>query len=322
MRRSAGPDQLKAILLTFVIFGHTFVQPESGDLGKWLIYGFHMPAFLFLSGYLLAVDRLVARPWREFLAHYWRRMLAAWLVVSALYLAVFDPSAYAMAPHALRTFLLTPVWHLWYVPALFLAVAAAKLLAGSTAGRLTLGAVALLGMIAFETPLGHAVVPSVVQAHVDHRYLGYFGWFLLGLAVRNGWVRVPAAGWRIAAIVVGAAGWVAGFYGHEWAGDVGFVVLNVGAVLSVPTVLGWLAEPVPVLGGALTRIGRYSLWVYLLHPFVTGPLQASADRPGAEQRVLGLLVTAAILVTAAAATWAMDRRRQATVAEPAPLGNL
>jgi acyltransferase len=320
MRRGAGPDQLKAILLTFVIFGHTFTQPQSGDLGKWLIYGFHIPAFLFLSGFLLDADRLQARSWRTLVAHYWRRMLAAWLVVSLLYLAVFDQGAYATVPHALRTLVLTPVWHLWYVPALFLAVLVTRLLCGSAGGRLTLGAIAVFGMLAFETPL--PLVPAVVHAHLDHRYLGYSGWFLLGFAIRNGWLRVPPVGWRVAAIVVGGCGWVFGFYGHAWAGDVGFIVLNVGAVLSVPAVLARLSSPVPVIGGALTRIGRYSLWVYLLHPFVTGPFQIPVDRPVIEQRVAGLLVTAGVLVTAAGLTWAVERRRQGAVATAAAIGNL
>lgn len=314
MRRGPGPDQLKAILLTFVIFGHTFAQPESGDLGKWLIYGFHMPAFLFLSGYLLDADRLRARSWPRLVAHYWRRMLAAWLVVSLLYLAVFDRDAHATAPHALRTLVLTPVWHLWYVPALFLAVVMTRLLCRARGALVT---IAVLGMQAFETPLA-----SVSAVYVDRRYFGYFGWFLLGFAVRNGWLRVPAVGWRVAAIVVGGCGWVVGFYGHAWAGDVGFIVLNVGVVLSVPAVLGLLSSPLPVVGGALTRIGRSSLWVYLLHPFVTGPFQIPVDRPILEQRVAGLLVTAGVLVTAAGLAWAVERRRQGAVATPAAIGNL
>jgi peptidoglycan/LPS O-acetylase OafA/YrhL len=126
----------------------------------------------------------------------------------------------------------------------------------------------------------------------------------------------------VAAIVVGGCGWVAGFYGHAWTGDVGFIVLNIGVVLSVPAVLGLLSSPLPMVGGALTRIGRYSLWVYLLHPFVTGPFQIPVDRPILEQRVAGLLVTAGVLVTAAGLAWAVERRRQGAVATAAAIGNL
>lgn len=331
MRRSAGPDQLKAILIAFVIFGHTFVQPQVGDLGKWLIYGFHMPAFLFLSGYLLDARRLTSRPLSQLVAHYWRRMLAAWLAVSLVYLAVFDRGAYVTVPHLLRTLLLTPVWHLWYVPALFLAVLAAWVLSRNVPGRALLGVIALAGLVVFETPLGHQLLPVAVQADLDHRYLGYFVWFVLGLAVRNKWLRVPVYGWRLAAIVVGAAGWTLGFYGHDWMGDVGFIVLNLGAVLSVPTVLEWLSRPLPVIGGALTRIGKHSLWVYLLHPFITGPLQVPAAVPVLEQRAVGLFVTAGLLTAAAFITWPIERRNapaqspqpdQAAVAPKAAVGNL
>jgi acyltransferase len=308
VRRSAGPDQLKAILLTFVIFGHTFVQLQSQDLGKWLIYGFHMPAFLFLSGYLLDATRLGGRPLGALVAHYWRRMLAAWLAVSVVYLAVYERQAFDTVPHAITLLFLTPVFHLWYVPALFGAILLTRLLAGRSAGRVTLVVIAALGMLVFETPLYQRIVPAFVTTHLDARYFGYFGWFLLGFALRNGWLRMPALGWRLGAVVVGGAGWVAGFYGHAWVGDLGFIVLNVGATLCVPALLDRLARPLPVVGDALVRIGRYSLWVYLLHPFVTGQLQLSTDHPLVEQRLAGLLVTALVLVSAAALTWPLARR--------------
>ncbi|HWC79375.1 MAG TPA: acyltransferase [Pseudonocardiaceae bacterium] len=322
MRRSAGPDQFKAILLTLVIFGHTYTQLQTQDFGKWLIYGFHMPAFLFLSGFLLDADRLRARPIGEFLKHYWKRMLAGWLVVSVVYLLLFDRGAFDSAPHAVTALALTPAFHLWYVPVLFTAVLATRLAGHVRAGRIALIAVAVLGMAVFETPLNPMLVPSFVAGHLDHRYFGYYGWFLLGFAVRNGWLRMPARAWRLAAIVVGGAGWVAGYFGHEWAGDVGFIVLNIGVTLCVPAMVNRLATPLPWIGAGLVRIGRYSLWVYLLHPFITGSLQVSPARPVIEQRVAGLALTAAILVVSAAVTIPLARRRREPVAAgadaPAP----
>jgi fucose 4-O-acetylase-like acetyltransferase len=86
-RHDPGPDQLKGILMVLVIFGHTFWQGVGDSWTKWMIYGFHMPMFLFLSGYMISMARFGTRPWGELLRHYWKRMLAAWLVVSVLWLA-------------------------------------------------------------------------------------------------------------------------------------------------------------------------------------------------------------------------------------------
>jgi hypothetical protein len=86
-----------------------------------------------------------------------------------------------------------------------------------------------------------------------------------------------------------------------------------------------------VIGGAPTRIGKHSLWVYLLHSFITGPLQVPATVPVLEQRAVGLFVTVGLLTAAASATWPMDRRNapaqplqpdQAAVAPKAAVGNL
>ncbi len=93
--RSAGPDQLKALLLILVIFGHTFAESIDESFTKWVIYGFHMPAFLFLSGYLLRTERLRERDYPQLLTDYSRRMIAPWLVVSVLWQALWASSRWS-----------------------------------------------------------------------------------------------------------------------------------------------------------------------------------------------------------------------------------
>ena len=50
--RIAYWDNLKAILIFLVVLGH--IVPECGAITYWLrfaIYTFHMPAFVFVSGF-------------------------------------------------------------------------------------------------------------------------------------------------------------------------------------------------------------------------------------------------------------------------------
>ena len=44
-----GIDRAKGLLMFLVIYGHTFSMGVDQDVTKWIIYGFHMPAFLYLS---------------------------------------------------------------------------------------------------------------------------------------------------------------------------------------------------------------------------------------------------------------------------------
>ena len=50
-------DNLKAILIFLVVFGHFLELVEGHKLLYLTIYSFHMPLFLFLSGYFARFDR-------------------------------------------------------------------------------------------------------------------------------------------------------------------------------------------------------------------------------------------------------------------------
>ena len=291
--RFAAPDQLKALLLVLVVFGHTYAQGVADDLSKWIIYGFHMPAFLFLSGYLIRTERLTARPLGQFLVHYARRMVIAWAVVSVAWLAWFFPDSFHGIRRFIGDFALNPSFHLWYIPALFIALVLAWVLSRWRAGIIALGIVAVAGYFLFESPLSVALP---FAGDWDERYVGYLVFFVLGLAVRNGWVGVPALWTRLAAIAVGGALYIAAFWTADpWQVSLGFLALNLGVCLMVPTALDRMSTPLPFAGKPLQLIGEYSLWVYLLHPFVTRLTLVDEGR-WIVQRGWGVLVTLAILV--------------------------
>jgi acyltransferase len=295
--RRSGPDQLKALLLGLVIFGHTFSAGVPDDAAKWMLYGFHMPAFLFLSGWLLPAMRLQSRSTWELIRHYWSRMVAAWLGVSLLYLAVNQPESFGSFPRLVRDLFFRPEFHLWYVPALFGAVLVARLLIASPPGRIGLLAIAVGGYLLWRTPLD-VLLPDVLIRNVDERYLGFLIWFVLGLYARNGWLQLP--GRRLAASLILAGGllYAVAFEFRGWYSPVGFLMLNLGLVSLVPWIVQRLDRPLPHLGRSLETVGRNSLWVYLLHPFVTD-LFRDADLSVPVERVAGVALTVVILAVAA-----------------------
>jgi acyltransferase len=294
--RSAGPDQLKALLLALVIFGHTFSEGVSEDAAKWMLYGFHMPAFLFLSGWLLSAERLHARSLWHLVEHYWKRMLAAWLAVSILYLAVHQPESFDSLPRLVRDIAFTPEFHLWYVPTLFVAILLARVLTGRPGGRVALLVLSVAGYLLWRTPLS-SLLPDIVERNLDDRYLGFLVWFVLGLYARNGWLKLPGRVLAVVLVVVGAALYATGFEARGWFSPLGFLALNVGFVALVPLMVRLLDRPLPVVGPALISVGRNSLWIYLLHPFVTDRFR-SLDLTVPVERAAGVGLVIAILLAA------------------------
>jgi len=293
--RSAAPDQLKALLLVLVVFGHTYAEGVTDDFSKWVIYGFHMPAFLFLSGYLISAERLASRSPGQFLSHYARRMLIAWAVVSLAWLATFSADSFHSARRFIRDFVLKPEFHLWYIPALFVALLLAWALTRWRLGIAALGVIALLGYAAFESPIAGSLP---FTGRWDDRYLGYLVFFVLGLAVRNGWLTVPPAWIRLVALAAGAGLYLTAFWSPGgWRESVGFLVLNLGIGLSIPGLLARLVTPLGIAGTPLQLIGEYSLWVYLLHPFITRITQLD-EGPWLLRRGWGAVMTLVILIAA------------------------
>lgn len=77
-------DNMKAIGIIFVVFGHA---PGLGTVIGQTIYGFHMPLFFFISGFLLKPERL-RQPFGTYVATLWRAILVPYLfffAVSYLY---------------------------------------------------------------------------------------------------------------------------------------------------------------------------------------------------------------------------------------------
>lgn len=237
--RRSGPDAVKGALIVAVVLGHMIDAPLVESFPKWLLYGFHMPAFLVLAGWLLGPERLAAMTWTEAGRRYGVRMVLPWLGLSVLWSS--------------GSLLLRPFHHLWFVPAFLLALAVCRwaLRAG--------WAVEAVSVAAWAASV--AVAVSGVVLPFDHRYVTSLAWVALGLHLRAGGRAAP---WWVG--VLGGVVYVAAFWIDPQLGAVAMLVLNLAAA---PLFLRlaqreWRAEPLEV-------VGRWSLWIYLLHPLVLVP---------------------------------------------------
>lgn len=104
-------DNYKALLIVLVVVGH-FVEVGADDHGflyslKWIIFSFHMPAFIFISGYFSKKK-------------YSAGVLVQKLLVPYLIFEVFYYLLYTFVIHKdTELYLFYPKFTLWYLMALF-----------------------------------------------------------------------------------------------------------------------------------------------------------------------------------------------------------
>lgn len=107
MVRDDRIDSLKGVLISLVVFGHSFLYGLPQDMVKMTIanwvYLFHMPFFVFLSGYFTHTDS----------KKYWKGVLT--IVESYV---IFQILKGILQGYSLHDFLLIPAPMMWYLLAL------------------------------------------------------------------------------------------------------------------------------------------------------------------------------------------------------------
>lgn len=121
MERCSSIDYIKGCLIFTVIVGHVLLGSLDANLFRYVIYSFHMPAFIFMSGYLLNIEKIRLLRIDQLFGKYWRRMLLPWGIAWVVYTAI---DVYGkLSLDAVLNNIINPFYHLWYVPSLFMMIA-------------------------------------------------------------------------------------------------------------------------------------------------------------------------------------------------------
>lgn len=287
-RRVPFWDNARFACIVLVVLGHAIQRLiYDSDIAYALyltVYAFHMPAFAIISGYfsksgppsrrqMVRVVTDILLPYIVFEMLWW---FTKWLVEGQAEPNITQPS-----------------WTLWFLLALGLF-------------RLVLPYLALLRwplLWSVLISIGAGYLPNIDSTFSLSRTLGFLPFFVLGwwlrrhdvverlglLERRPWWAPASAAG------LLALAGWIAWagidlwrdielrywfFYddayadllSHHmwWAGAVRLATLTVGLVLSAA-----FFALVPRRHTPWTRLGQYTMYVYLLHSFVLYPLRES-----------------------------------------------
>ena len=285
--RSARMDNFRCFLMILVVLGH-LLELQEGPIQDYVylvIYSFHMPLFVWISGYFAKyADR-----------HCIRSLMLPYLVFQVLY----SVAALYFWKTEEELKLLEPYWLMWFLMALFLWRLLLPLLDVKNLKQqvLALGVVLALALLTgWEQELRYVLS--------FQRMVALFPMFLLGYYCR-GWNAEIGAWWqgqgksrrmllRIALALAVAVGFLVLYLfreeiSHKWLywkypyGKKGGSVINRATLLAFAVVclgafMAWMPNRrIPVL----TYIGQNTLPVYLLHGFVIKTL----DHYGVMERV-------------------------------------
>lgn len=308
LTRDPTIDCARGLAMALVVLGHNLAFATISGTAVAFIFSFHVPAFFFISGYLLRPDRLA--PGR--LA---RRVLTPFLVVGLLLAAAKsfvrqESFPLALAGLAWATGPTLPSSQLWFLPSLFISLLLAGALARFWDAPLRIGVVA--GTLALLLPVAYFALhapPPPVEALRRAGVEGPIGW-----------------AWSIDLVPLAAFFSLCGYLARRTGrlDRIGFGTLALGLSLTVACfALGArtdmnlrLATPFPlavsaalggsvavfalgrlcasggqILAGALEAIGRHSIMILAFHVIVQNAVVAMvlgfADGPA------GLAIAAA-----------------------------
>ncbi len=104
-----GIDYVKGILIIIVFLGHIIPGKIEESFFRFVIYAFHMPLFIGISGFLLNIENLQNADTKTLTHKYWKRIVLPWCIAVFLYYIVnhftfFDYSLKGLLAGQTQTF--------------------------------------------------------------------------------------------------------------------------------------------------------------------------------------------------------------------------
>ncbi|MEO7690463.1 MAG: acyltransferase [Sphingomonas sp.] len=276
--RNASVDVFRGLLVLFVMLGHFSELSQRENFLTWLGFGFRMPVFIGLTGYMFNLEQARSLALPALFQKYYGRLILPWIVACAVHLTIVG----ALDRFAPMTVLFRPPFHLWFVPVMMAFIFAARacrldptrMLA--IAVPVSIGAMYFFG-VGYNIEEHHAWVP-------DHRYFTYPIYFTFGMWVARRPFNPSIRDVPLLLAMIGLLWWCR-LYEHPARADevAAELILCVPLILLLPRVRQ-MALNLPLIAG----VGRDSLFVYLWHPLVFG-LWASQGVHGLPLLALSLM---------------------------------
>lgn len=272
MERNAFFDNAKAVLIFLVVFGHMIapLAEESGlvdSVYAW-IYTFHMPAFILLAGFFAK-----GAGNKEYILNLTKKLLVPYLIFQVIYTIYY----FSLGTEDWYSGLIHPQWSLWFLVSLFswhmLLILFKKIPA--------VWSIILAGFIGLSV----GYLGEVGYAFSLSRTLVFFPFFLIGyfltnaqvMKVKHGFVKVGAVIFMTSLFaflhfsVNMDINWFMSSQSYDSLSSVtngGLTRIFVYVVAAMMTISVFSLVPSGNIQ-MLTKIGTKTLYVYILHGFVT-----------------------------------------------------
>jgi len=260
-QRKWNLDNIKGVLIICVVFGHLLELDLRMDLNRYLytfIYLFHMPVFIFVTGYLskISIKRTV------------KNMLYPYMIFQLLYLLF----ANLVLKDEVQIQFITPYWIMWYLWAITIWSLLCSILQGkSNSNKIFI----IIAMIVLSLVIGY--IPEIGRKLSLSRVIVFFPFYLAGYY----WKERNLKGMRYIAIILlfaililcgicyqkidrnwlyEATGYARSNYGLS------FRSFHIGVAFICIFILFQIAPNKKIWG--LSMIGKNTLSIYLLHGFI------------------------------------------------------
>lgn len=299
-QRDARFDNLKGILIFLVVFGH-LLELVGGPAADWLyrlIYSFHMPAFVFCSGWFARFDA----------ERFFRRLLYPYLVYQTLYLLFDRLVLHGKAPLQYTT----PYWLLWYLFSMMLWTLLLPLIDGVKNSRAALSGCLAAAMAAgFDPTIGYGMslsrtlvlLPFFAAGHLAaggelkslHSRLAQISNFRL-FPVLGGWILISGVMLWLRRAAVRSVWFYAScsYKSAHYDLELRVILLATGAAWILLLLRIVPKHPLPFLAS----LGQHTLPVFLLHGFFVRSMGVLHPGPGSAEGIVLAACTALFLCAA------------------------
>ena len=276
----ADIERGKGVAILLVVFGHLIARghpPGNAwyDTAKDIVYSFHMPFFMYLSGYvyfLTGKHRLQGEAYHAFLRNRCVRLLVPFvvfglLIVAGKYLfhffAVVDDPPRSL-PSGVEDLIVdtdkSPALSIWYVYVLFIYSALMPLLWRAAGGR---------WMVVVAAALALYVLPSTDKFYLA-RVMNFFVFFIAGGLVAShprmeAWFQRALPLWLMLFVVALAS---------EWTTLSADTRLLICGLASIPALHGLVQSRLFERDQVLLTFGTYAFTIYLLNTITIGLVKA------------------------------------------------
>lgn len=262
--RNFGFDSLKGWLIILVIAGHVIQGRISDNILREVIYFFHMPLFLAVTGYFVK-KKTLDLSFYSVIKKYKHRMLLPYLIAFVFFTLLslaqkwYDNS---FGVKSIISLFLYPYYHLWYIPAVLLFIFYTKIITNKLQPSIQYVLIGFfLCLTIFFEGYGQNIYDNFIyKALGDKRFYCFYGYFLIGFLLKDNKLKNKITfGILIVTLLLGV---------FLYMTSISPVMKGLGKTVANLSLIVLTIECLKTTSfgfGVLAKIGMVSLPIYLWH---------------------------------------------------------